>query len=145
QLADARNPMQPEQSFRVWGTDHVVYGPLGLSSIAEWLANGRINSESWVFSDSNGEWRRAQEWPEVREILKKAPVRSEGAGEKKADEERRAAAEFLRELDLFKGLTDAQIESFTRYSQIVRVSQFTRIARKGEPGDSMFIVLEGEV
>ena len=136
---------QAGKSFHVWGSDQVVYGPIVSAKIAEWAAAGHVSAESWVFSDADRTWQKAGDRPELREIFQKTPSRSETAAEKKAHEERKIAARLLRQLEIFKGLSDAQIESFARYAQVVRVSQFTRIAKKGDAGDSMFIVLEGEV
>jgi CRP-like cAMP-binding protein len=138
-------PAESEKSYHVWGSDHVVYGPISLAKVTEWLAIERVLPESWIFSNADGAWQRAGERPELAEALKRTSARPRDSSHKKSREERRTVTQLLRELELFKGLTEAQIESFATYAQIVRVNQFMRIAKKGEPGDSMFIVLEGEV
>jgi len=42
-------------------------------------------------------------------------------------------------------MTDEQLSSLLAVSEIVHVRPFTQLVRKGEPGDAMFGVLEGEV
>lgn len=140
--------MQPVTSaklFHVWGADHIMYGPVGSNRMAEWIASGRIKPGSWVYIDGEAAWQKAEALPELKDLFKKEPSRADATEEKEAEAERKQAVKLLRDLDLFKGLSDQQIESFARYAQLVHVSQFTRIAKKGDPGDSMFIVLEGEV
>jgi CRP/FNR family transcriptional regulator len=48
-------------------------------------------------------------------------------------------------MKLFGGLDDRQIESFLRYMEVIHCPQFSHIVRKGEHGDAMYIVLEGEL
>jgi CRP-like cAMP-binding protein len=45
----------------------------------------------------------------------------------------------------FAGMDDRQIESFVRYTEVLRCEQFSHIVRKGERGDAMYLVLEGEL
>jgi hypothetical protein len=135
---------QPEKSYYLWGQDRVVYGPVSAAKISEWVATGDLKADAWIFSHRDGTWRRATDVPELKEIFAKGALPLTPA-DKKAAEERKTAAQMLRDLELFKGLSDAQIESFARYAQVVHVDQFTRIAKKGDPGDAMYIVLEGEV
>jgi hypothetical protein len=137
-------PVHGEQAFHVWGADRVVYGPVSVAKLGEWLANGRVTPKSWIYSEQDETWVRAEDRSELHEAVKRFSGRTATVSEKKVAHGR-TAAELLRELELFKGLSDAQIESFAAYAEIVEVRQFTRIAKKGDPGDSMFIVLEGEV
>ena len=45
----------------------------------------------------------------------------------------------------FAGMDERQIESFVRHMEVLRCQQFSHIVRKGEHGDAMYLVLEGEV
>ena len=133
-------PAQADKTFYFWGVDRVLYGPMNFSRMAEWFGTGLVSPESWVYSEKDAAWRPAKERPEFRELIKSSAARPSVT-----DREDDSVAHLLRELELFRGLTDAQIESFANYAEIVRVSQFTRLAKKGDAGDSMFLVLEGEV
>lgn len=130
--------------YRVWGVDDVSYGPLAAETLAAWARTRRIGPENWVFCETDQAWRKAGERSELQELFRREPppmpfehiARVEGL---------KGALGLLRGLDLFTGLTDAQIESFAHYAEIVHFKQFTRFVQKGDPGDAMFIVLDGEV
>jgi CRP/FNR family transcriptional regulator, cyclic AMP receptor protein len=131
---------QTEQThYRVWGIDNIVYGPVNGTVLADWVLSQRLTPGSWVYSDRDGAWVRASERPELKDLLRPAGMLKPSA------KPLESAIELLRGLDLFEGLTDQQIASFAHYSDIVEVGQFTRFVQKGDPGDAMFIVLDGEV
>lgn len=125
--------------YCVWGRDGITYGPLPLDTLKTWIRGHRISAESWVYSAREDRWQPAREWPELI-----ATIVATKAGTDK-NQPRARAAELLRGLPLLNGLSDEQIASFTYYAEIIEVEQFTRIARKDDPGDAMFVVLEGEV
>jgi CRP-like cAMP-binding protein len=51
----------------------------------------------------------------------------------------------LRRIKLFDTFEEAQLESFLYYLEKVVYQQFSHIVRQGERGDSMYLVVEGEV
>jgi CRP-like cAMP-binding protein len=51
----------------------------------------------------------------------------------------------LRRMKCFANMDDLQIESFVRYMELLHCEQFSHIVRSGELGDSMYLVLEGEL
>jgi len=51
----------------------------------------------------------------------------------------------LRRVKLFAAFQDGQVESFLQYLQVVQVPQFSHLVRQGQHGDSMYVVLEGEL
>jgi CRP/FNR family transcriptional regulator, cyclic AMP receptor protein len=53
--------------------------------------------------------------------------------------------ELLRKTEIFKNLTDGQIEAILRISRKVTFAEGEVIMREGEPGDTMYIILEGGV
>lgn len=122
----------------------MTYGPLTQETVSSWTRSRRITPDHWVFSETDHRWAKAGERTELKDLFRIDPpavpfehvARVEGL---------KGALGLLRGLDLFTGLTDLQIESFAHYSEIVHFKQFMRIVQKGDPGDAMFIVLDGEV
>ncbi|HTL54496.1 MAG TPA: cyclic nucleotide-binding domain-containing protein [Candidatus Limnocylindrales bacterium] len=51
----------------------------------------------------------------------------------------------LQRIKLLTGLGPQQLECFARYLEPVKVPQFGNLVRKGEYGDAMYIVSEGEL
>ena len=39
-----------EVHYKVWASDNVVYGPVVLGTLLEWVADGRVTPDTWVFS-----------------------------------------------------------------------------------------------
>jgi CRP-like cAMP-binding protein len=62
------------------------------------------------------------------------------AGERRR---RALASRALREADLFKALSDAQINELTEQGLVLRFGQAETIIRRGQPGDSFFVLLSG--
>jgi CRP-like cAMP-binding protein len=42
-------------------------------------------------------------------------------------------------------MDDQQLEGFLRYMEVVKATQYSHVVRKGDHGDAMYFVLEGEV
>ena len=55
--------------FKIIGADNVVYGPVELSALVEWLKDQRVTAETWVYSQRDDAWKRAPEWPELQTLL----------------------------------------------------------------------------
>jgi CRP-like cAMP-binding protein len=51
----------------------------------------------------------------------------------------------LRRIKALAEMTDEQLSSLLTFIEIVHVPQFTHLVRKGDPGDAMYGVLEGEL
>jgi CRP-like cAMP-binding protein len=51
----------------------------------------------------------------------------------------------LQRIKLFAGLRADQLEAFARYLEPVKVPQFGNLVRKGQHGDAMYVVVEGEL
>ena len=56
-----------------------------------------------------------------------------------------ATLEALQRIKLFAGLGRDQLEYFARYLEPVKVPQFGNLVRKGQNGDAMYVVLDGEL
>ena len=56
-----------------------------------------------------------------------------------------ATLKALQGIKLFAGLGADQLESFTRYLEPVKVPQFGNLVRKGQHGDAMYVVVDGEL
>jgi CRP-like cAMP-binding protein len=51
----------------------------------------------------------------------------------------------LGRIKLFAGLKEDQIEQFLGYVEVVEVPQYSDLVHKGQYGDAMYVVLEGEL
>ena len=51
----------------------------------------------------------------------------------------------LRRVRIFADFTDEQLERFVKFMEVQRVKQWTEIVKQGQHGDTMYLVLEGEL
>jgi len=60
--------MAPDSSdavFKVWSSDDLIYGPVDLPTIIQWLQERRILSDTWIHSESANDWVPAGQMEEI--------------------------------------------------------------------------------
>lgn len=128
--------------YRYWGTDAIAYGPVELPEFVTWIKQGRVKANTWVFLDATRTWTPASEVDELKMFF-----RPQG-GAAEADRPGAAGqmkAENLRRIKLFSSMDHQQLESLLHYLEVVKLSKFATLFRKGDAADSMFLILEGEI
>lgn len=137
--------MDTEQAapmYRYWGPDAIAYGPVELPGLVTWIKQGRVKADTWVYLDADRRWVRASEITELKMFFKpKGGATEQGpsgaAGQIKAGN--------LRRIKLFSSMDHQQLESLLHYMEVVKVPKFAVLFTKGNPADSMFFILEGEI
>ena len=125
--------------FVIWGIDQSPYGPVELPVLVSWIKDERVLAETWIYAQRDSTWRRASEMGELQMFFRSraahaAPAESSGL-----------RVGVLRRMKSLSALTDAQIERFAQAMEQVRVAQWTQIVKQGDDGDTMFLILEGEL
>ena len=67
------------------------------------------------------------------------------SGNENSSSAKAPATSILRGVRLFAGLQDPQLESLLKYLEPVQIQQFSHLVRRGEHGDAMYLILEGEL
>jgi hypothetical protein len=133
----------PAAYYYIWGADRIVYGPVELPTVINWIRDDRVLSGTWVFVDEGNAWVKASELTELRPIFAKrsgaAPTTAVGEGPK------RITPGALRRIKILAGLEDRALESILRYMQPEEVGPFAVVVRQGDPADAMYFVVEGEL
>jgi CRP/FNR family transcriptional regulator, cyclic AMP receptor protein len=127
--------------YRVWGVDNIAYGPVELPTLVSWIKQGRVLANSWIFRDDPGLWARAADVPELQSIIKSKP----DANRSPASDAQGIKPGSLRRIKIFADMDDLLLESLLRYIEVIKVPVFATVVHKGEHGDAMFLVLEGEL
>src|SRR3974390_1485612 len=130
---------QPNVYFRMWGQDNISYGPVELPALVDWLRQGRVLRNTWVFSEQRGEWTRAGDMIELKGLFKSktgAPSATSTSGITPAA---------LRRIKLLVDMDEKQLTSFLQYMEVLKLLPNAPVFKKGDHGDSMFMVLEGEL
>lgn len=138
----------PAASFRIWGADNVIYGPVELPVLVGWVKDERVTADTWVFADHESIWRKASQCTELQMFFKgkpppPSPVATLGPPPDTAMFARRPG--MLRRIKLLADFTDGQLEQFVKLMNVHRVGPGTQIVKQDERGDAMYLVIEGEV
>lgn len=133
-------PNSTEAVFYVWGIDQSAYGPIELPTLVSWIKDERVTAETWVFASQSGAWQKAPDLPELQMFFRARPPAAALDGQAAGFEPR-----MLRRVRILAGMADEQIERLARFLEFERIPQWTVIVRQGENGDSMFLILEGEL
>jgi CRP-like cAMP-binding protein len=127
--------------YLAWGTDLISYGPVELPTMVTWIKQGRVTSNTWIFKENAGTWTRASDLGELKLLFKsKAPASAEpsvgGVGIKPGS---------LRRIKMLADVEERLLASLLPYLEVVRVEAFGTVFARGDHGDALFLVLEGEV
>jgi CRP-like cAMP-binding protein len=128
-------------NYRAWGTDNIAYGPLELPALVTWIKQGRVTASSWVFKEMDRTWARASDLPELKALFKSklppsAALSAEALGIQPAS---------LRRIKMLADVEERLLASLLPYLEVVKVPPFGTVVNRGEHGDALFMVLEGEV
>ena len=136
------------QQYRVWGADNVAYGPVELPTLVSWIRNERVTSDTWVFLELDSTWLKATQVPELKMFFqpRSSATSTEGKDDSQAERQRIGIKPgSLRRIKIFADMDEKQLESFLHYIEVVTFKQFAYVVRKGDHGDAMYLVLEGEL
>lgn len=140
------NPNSTGTDFRIWGADNVVYGPVDLPMLIDWVKQERVTAETWVFSEKDDRWQKAAHLPEMKMFFGPASLSAAVAGEPSAQASSLGLKPgSLRRVKIFADFADPQLERFLQFMEIRAVKQWTEIVKQGQQGDAMYLVLEGEL
>jgi len=133
-----------EDSYKVRACDNMVYGPVSMAILLEWAKDERVLADTWIHSASEDSWQKAEAIPALHRALRESSQRtSEEENTEKIYQE--ISAEELRQFPLLAKLTVKQLEQVRRFGELCMAMPGTRIIKKGDPGEALYLVLAGEV
>jgi hypothetical protein len=130
----------PSPYFRTWGNDNVAYGPLEMPGLVNWIRQGRVLRNTWVFREEKEEWVRACDMPELKILFK-----SKSTGAAPASSIPGITPGALRRIKIFADMDEKQLASFLQYMEVLQLLPNAQVFAKGDKGDAMFLVLQGEL
>jgi hypothetical protein len=135
-------------TYQIWGPDQTAYGPVELPTLVSWIKDERVVADTWVFADETNTWSKAAQIPELTMFFRpkaKEPQDSEEGAQQSDQPNIELKPGSLRRIKIFASLSDAELSSFLKFLEIVSVPPFKQIVKKGDPGDAMYLILEGEL
>lgn len=128
--------------FMIWGVDNQVYGPVELPTLIQWLNDDRVTGGSWIFSEQEDRWYKAEKLPDLQIIFGKRKRSAAGAAPAKDGQLNTGA---LRRVKILAALSEEQLEKFATFMKTIDVRQWSEVVLVGQPGDAMYMILEGEL
>ena len=137
---------EQDNGYRIWATDNVVYGPVELPTLVDWVRDARVTAGTWVFSEAQSRWSKAEALPELGLFFRRqTPAAAQAAQAASAAALKGLELGLLRRVKLLASFTDEQLARLVQSLEVLPVSQWAVVVRQGENGDAMFMVLGGEL
>ena len=135
-----------EIHYKVWASDNVVYGPVLLVTLLEWVADGRVTPSTWVFSEEVNSWKPAKTLPALGDALanyhaSQAPLPKPTTLGQASDS---ITVEQLRQFDQLAGLGQAELKQFISHCTVMEIEEGGIIMKKGSPGNGLYMILSGD-
>lgn len=128
--------MEPQASYFVWGVDNSPYGPVELPVLLDWVAEGRVLADTWVFERGTGNWGKASQFPELQGRFGMVREGASALGLTPA---------LLRRIKILANLKDAQLAHLSDFMELENIPQHALVFHQGDVGDAMFLVFAGEL
>ena len=128
--------------YHVWSSKSDELPKMELPALVSSIKAGEVQARSWIFSETDETWRRAAEVSELKMFFKTTPPDQKEQGTVGTPTLKPGT---LRRIKMLAEMDETQLEAFVRVVEVMRFPAFSTVVRKGDHGDSMFLVLEGEL
>ncbi|MBO60990.1 MAG: hypothetical protein CMO63_03325 [Verrucomicrobiales bacterium] len=135
-----------EIQYKVWASDNMVYGPVDLDLLLEWVADGRVTPETWVFAEGINSWKPAKTLPALGDALAKYHVSTAPlpTAVELGQAEGSITVEDLRQFDALAKFGQPELEQFIRHCSIMEIEEGGIVMKKDSPGDGLYMILAGD-
>ena len=127
--------------FRVRDTDNMVYGPVDLIGLIQWIQEKRVLAETLIHVESEGRWHQAQDYAPLQKYLSSQSKPAPGGVH--LDQTVDISPEELRQFPIFSNLSYKQLQQLAALSDCFEVAPRKVIVKQGEPCDAIYFVLSG--
>jgi len=131
-----------DDGFIIWGADQNAYGPVELPTLIDWVQDDRVTAATWVFSQKDHCWLTADKLSELQMIFGKRNRPTAGSASPAPGPVNTGA---LRRVKILAALSEEQLVKFSEFMELLNVRQWAEVVKIGEPGDAMYLILEGEL
>ena len=127
--------------FRVQDSDNMVFGPVGLSTLVQWIQEKRVLPETLIYLESEGRWHQAQDFAPLQGYF--SPHQRLSPGAVHLDQVVAINPEELRQFPIFSDLSDKQLQELATLGDAFEIPPRKLIVKQGEPCDAIYFVLSG--
>src|SRR5437899_4172899 len=129
--------------FIVWGVDQTPYGPVELPTLVSWVKDERVTADTWLFVAKDSSWQKASEVPELQMFFR--PKAGAATAAPSVQTITGIDPRALRRVKILAGMTDDQLGRFAEFMEVERAPQWSVIVKQGDVGNTMYLILEGEL
>jgi hypothetical protein len=137
--SDSDNPV-----FKVLSSDNLIYGPVNLATLVQWVRERRVQPETWVHWETTNDWVAAgaidalrSEFEATSKVVEATPSAGVASPTISLDE--------LRGFERFAPYSNEDLAILLTFCETVTAAKGELIIRKGDLSDSMFVVVSGQV
>src|SRR3954470_316436 len=96
-----------DTTYKIWAVDNMVYGPISLPVLIQWVQEERVLRDTWVHSEAGNAWQPAIEIAPLRPHFNDTET---GFVRRRESVQRDAPRpEELRQCDVFVGMSDQDL------------------------------------
>jgi hypothetical protein len=131
--------------FKIWAVDDVVYGPVDMPTLIEWIKDERVVADTWIFVESTDTWQKCGQIQDFKMFFRGQAATATATADTQGPLVAGLRPGMLRRVKILSELNDQQMGRFAQYMEVQKINQFRDVVKQGEHGDAMFLLLEGEV
>jgi len=141
------DPLNGAPAYSIWGVDNVIYGPVDLPALVNWVQEERVTADTWIYLHQEDSWQKAAAIAPLQMFFQDRSATSSSTTVIAASDGGAIRVEpgALRRIKVFARLSDEQVKRVVSLMALQRVRPWTEIIKQGDPGDAMYLILEGEV
>ena len=130
--------------FKVLSSDNLIYGPIDLATLVQWVQERRVQRDTWVH------WETANNWVVAGSISALQPEFDALTGVPEAVPSAEVALQAitldeLRGFERFAPYSNEELALLLTFCELVMAAKGDLIIKKGDLSDSMFLVVSGQV
>jgi len=140
--------MTDADTYQIWGIDDIIYGPVDVTNLIQWVKEERVTPSTWVHVMPQDMWLKAEQIGEIHGVFQEIQARNVQL----ANPTVRTPLSYanlkpgeLRRIKVLSNLSDEQLTRLKHYITLQPVLPWSVVVKEGDPGDAMFFVLEGEL
>ena len=131
--------------YKILGVDNMAYGPVELPVLVEWVQDRRVTAGTWLYVERDDGWKKASQLPELSMFFQKTSLLVAAAPPANPSTLQGFTPGALRRVKILAEFSDAQLERLVRIVEMQRMPQWATVVKKGDHGEAMYLVLEGEL
>ncbi len=133
-----------DADFKVLSSDNLIYGPIDLPTLVQWVQERRVQRETWIYLETAKNWVAAgsidalkPEFDDLKSITEVVLTGEEALPNVTLDE--------LRGFERLAPYSNEDLALLLTYCELVLAAKDHLIIRKGDVSDSLYLVVSGQV